>query len=272
MSHRLVGPRAARLIAALTGLVVVPGLALGVCARSLSVARPAAPPVGLAAARPAWLPLALVGAERTALPRPSPVPTQLPATASPTPTATDVATPSATPVPPTAFPTLDCPPPTDLPPTPTPESTPTGEPLGEGHEPPPAVLEVGGETHSSGVGTFCWPVTGMCVDYWAIVTPREPIRVAGALTGRLRLAPALAPDTLVMTVYPVTPDEDRADPGSPRRVWEPKQPGSTYMLLLERDQPVRIARPPGLYVIELFAAWKDLRADVDYGFLVEVTP
>jgi hypothetical protein len=281
MPHRVVRPRATRRIAALAAAVLVPGLALTVCGRTLSVARPAPLPAGLAAARPAWLPparnawlpLALVGAERTALSRPTAVPTEPPATVTPTPATTASATlaPTASAPPPAAFPTLDCPRPTDPSPSPTPEATPTGDPLGGDDQPPPAVLEVAGQSRRSGVGTYCWPVTRMCVDYWAVVTPREPIRVAGNLTGRLRLAPALAPDTLVMTVYPVTPDEDRSRPDSPYRYWEPTQPGSTYMLLHERDQAVRIARPPGLYVIEVFAAWKDLRADVDYGFLVEVT-
>ncbi|MDX1436182.1 MAG: SH3 domain-containing protein [Anaerolineales bacterium] len=138
--------------------------------------------------------------------------------------------------------------------------------------PPIALLQVGDEDQSSGIGTFCWPDVdsgiAICLDKLGLPTPQEPLEVTPPFTARISIPLPESPDTLSLDVIPVDP-EDQMDSEVDGLRWWPPNPGTQYDLPLEAPHELALSLNPGLYVFSVFAQWQDF-GDVNYGFLVEV--
>ena len=138
-------------------------------------------------------------------------------------------------------------------------------------EPPPAVLEVGGEEQVSGIGSFCWADPGegvaLCADMLGIVTPEEPLVALLPLTARFHLSPQEEAGELSLRVIRVSADDEILPSGEDWRAWS-GAPGDLYPLALERAPQIELNLAPGLYVLELFGRWEHW-GDASYGFLLE---
>jgi len=120
---------------------------------------------------------------------------------------------------------------------------------------------------TAGVGTFCWG--GGCVRKVGILTAVHPLVVTSPLSGTLALGLDAAPSHLALAVYPVT-EEDQVASGDDFRAWRPRQEGRQETVERKVEQPLRLVRDPGMYVLQLVAVWEgEGRGDVIYGFLVE---
>lgn len=109
-----------------------------------------------------------------------------------------------------------------------------------------------------------------------VVTPLEPITTTSPVRFRLRLRTPEVANTLVIYVHRVAsaPPQDEGRGQPLRYEWEDlpaSAADSRYPLLLRPEQAVTIARDPGFYVVELYAAWTEI-GEVQYGFFVEVRP
>ena len=157
--------------------------------------------------------------------------------------------------------------------TPAPTASPAGG--APAVEPPPAVLQVGGQEQVSGIGSYCWsrPTGGdtarsVCADMAGVPTAEQPLLVGAPFTATFRLTPPGLPDELALNVFAVTP-ADRVEPWPPgSRGWAFKQ-GESLDLPLEQQPSIELSLAPGRYVLALFGRWPSL-GDVTYGFLVEV--
>jgi hypothetical protein len=139
-------------------------------------------------------------------------------------------------------------------------------------KPPPAILTIGGQEQMSGIGTYCW--TGadvsICADMVGIPTAEGSLAAGSPFTATFRLEPEETPEELVLTVIPVTAEDEMERWADGSRSW-PYRPGETYTLPLEREPSVELSLEPGLYVLNL-QGWWDAWGDASYGFLVEVQP
>ncbi len=57
-------------------------------------------------------------------------------------------------------------------------------------QPPLAVLKIGGNEQTSGIGSYCWEETGkgVCADMIGIITPKEPLPASSHFTAHLCLS------------------------------------------------------------------------------------
>jgi hypothetical protein len=142
-------------------------------------------------------------------------------------------------------------------------------------KPPPAVLTIAGQEQFSGIGTHCWtapegtePSVAICADMIGIPTAEGPLAAVSPFVAAFQLEPEEAPVELVLTVIPVTEEDEMERWSDGSRSW-PYQPGETYTLPLEREPSIELSLEPGLYVLNL-QGWWDAWGDASYGFLVEV--
>jgi hypothetical protein len=141
-------------------------------------------------------------------------------------------------------------------------------------EPPSALLVIGDQEQSSGIGSYCWPDysegVALCLDKVGLPTTPNPLQVTGPFTTQFSIPFPDLPDTLSLTAIPVT-FEDQMESDSAGMRWWPPKPGDSFDLPLAPPHQLELNLEPGLYVLSVFAQWQDI-GDVLYGFLVEVLP
>ena len=143
-------------------------------------------------------------------------------------------------------------------------------------KPPPAVLTIEGQEQVSGIGTYCWngsaetAAVSICADMVGIPTAEGPLAAVSPFVAAFQLEPEETPRELVLTVIPVTEEDEMERWADGSRSW-PYQPGEQYTLPLERQPSIELSLEPGLYVLNL-QGWWDAWGDASYGFLVEVGP
>ena len=139
-------------------------------------------------------------------------------------------------------------------------------------KPPPAVLTIAGREQVSGIGTYCWngPDLSICADMVGIPTAEGPLAAVSPFTAAFQLEPQETPRELLLTVIPVTVEDEMETWADGSRSW-PYRPGDQYTLPLERRPSIELSLEPGLYVLNL-QGWWDAWGDASYGFLVEVQP
>ncbi len=139
-------------------------------------------------------------------------------------------------------------------------------------KPPPALLTIAGQEQFSGIGTYCWtgPDAAVCADMVGIPTAEGPLAAVSPFVAAFQLEPEEAPRELLLTVIPVTAEDEMERWADGSRSW-PYQDGERHSLPLERQPSVELALEPGLYVLHL-QGWWDAWGDASYGFLVEVQP
>ncbi len=102
-------------------------------------------------------------------------------------------------------------------------------------------------------------------------TAREPLLAADTpFTGHFHFAQSGPPESLTLSMRPVTPYDDLTGGAGGTRLWKSTS-GWAGEMPLKTDFEYRFMDGPGLYVISLSAYWKDL-GRVTYGFLVQVGP
>ena len=187
---------------------------------------------------------------------PTGIPTPTPDTKStPTPMATPITGPTALPVP---IPTL----------TLAPEPT-----LAVSPRPPSAVLTIGEQDQTAGLGTYCWSNdsgVGICADMYGLPTAQEPLIAESPLSAHFQFFLDRPAPPLELWVNPVTVNDQLDSEAEGLRWWQyNRELGAKFSLPLERETTVELSLEPGLYVFEVFADWTGL-GEVTYGFLVEV--
>ncbi len=148
------------------------------------------------------------------------------------------------------------------------EPTPSGE--SPQIEPPPAILTVAGKEQVSGIGTYCWTGSGVsiCADMVGIPTTEGALAATSPFVANFQLEPEETPEELMLTVIPVTAEDEMERWADGSRSW-PYLPGERYTLPLEREPSIELSLEPGLYVLNLQGWWRTW-GDASYGFLVEV--
>ena len=143
--------------------------------------------------------------------------------------------------------------------------------------PPPATLEIDGETQVAGVGSYCWSSpTGagesvsMCADKIGLPTVSDPLISSSPVTARLILPLDDPLKQLTLSVFQATSSHEvKLEVDTDQfRYWMPGA-GTNRELDLQTEQEIVLELDPGLYVFYVFAVWED-KGDVSYGFLVEV--
>lgn len=156
-------------------------------------------------------------------------------------------------------------------PSPTPEpATATPEPdvegFPDGSEPPPATLDVDGQTQEARIGSYCW--AQICVDMIGIPTPQEPLVVESPFTATVSFAFPEAPTEVGLAVFPATAEAELDENAQDARWWQPSGVDQQQLTpAMETD--VTLDLEPGLYVLHVFA-YLENEGDASYGFLVEV--
>lgn len=137
-------------------------------------------------------------------------------------------------------------------------------------EPPPAILEIDGKEQISGIGSYCWSGTwkALCADMIGIPTAQEPLIAGPTFTAHLRLPLQEPPYELQFNVVQVTEKDELTFDGRGWRWWRTNE-GGRFTLPLEREQDIELSLEPGLYVLSIYAWWKE-EGSASYGFLVEV--
>ncbi len=161
-------------------------------------------------------------------------------------------------------------------PTPEPEAGSTPLQPGPGAEarPPDAILRVGDREQVAGIGSYCWtdPGTGVgvCGDAIGLITPAEPLEVSSPSAATVELGLEQPPSRVVLRAIPVTAaDAIDSGGGFEGRAWQPTG-GRQLPLDPARTPSFELNLDPGLYVLDLQAAWGSINS-AGYGFLVEVT-
>ena len=164
-------------------------------------------------------------------------------------------------------------------PTATTTAGPTVEPLHA--SPPGATLTANGQTQAAGIGTYCWMTNGgkastsTCAEQVGVPTAREPLVIldASSFTGSFHLDNPTPPDSLILSVMPVTPASEISSSDAVHRLWRTGSGwGAGLPLKTEIDYPFQAAGFPngnGLYLAELNARWKNA-GSVTYGFLMQI--
>ena len=158
---------------------------------------------------------------------------------------------------------------------------PTLEPL---RVPPPgATLTVNGQTQAAGIGAYCWTtttgdaVTTACAKLDGVPTAREPLVIVEAATfnAHFQLENLTPPDSLLLSLAPVTPAREIPSADAGHRIWQsgegwgwaaglPLKTGIDYPF-----QAGEFVNGDGLYLAELHAHWNQ-SGDVTYGFLMQI--
>jgi len=137
-------------------------------------------------------------------------------------------------------------------------------------EPPPATLEIDGKEQISGIGSYCWMGTwkGLCADMIGLPTAQEPLIASPTFTAHLRLPLQESPSELQFNVVQVTEKDELTFNGRGWSWWRTNE-GGRFTLTLEREPDIELSLEPGLYVLSIYAWWKE-EGSASYGFLVEV--
>ncbi len=162
---------------------------------------------------------------------------------------------------------------------PAPQATPTAAAL-EVAQPPSLTLTINGLTQNSGTGSYCWNASPEkaagrvdCVDVAGIPTAAEPLVLADfPAEAEFRLETDRMPDSVILSVQPVTAAAELAGPDDAQRWW---QPGEGWSGSLPADNPFTYKFDKdefggnGLYVIQVHCVWQGV-GDAGYGFLVQI--
>ena len=147
--------------------------------------------------------------------------------------------------------------------------------------PPGAVLTVNGQTQTAGIGAYYWTtttgdaVTTACAKLDGVPTAREPLVIVEAATfnAHFQLENLTPPDSLLLSLAPVTPAREIPSADAGHRLWSPgKGWGAGLPLKTEIDYPFQageFVNGDGLYLVELHAHWNH-SGDVTYGFLMQI--
>ena len=147
-----------------------------------------------------------------------------------------------------------------------PIASPTAEPVPV--TPPAASLTVNGQTQPAGVGSYCWITnagnasTSTCAEQVGVPTSREPLVIldASSFTGSFHLDIPTPPDSLNLSVMPVTPASEISSADAAHRLWRTGGGwGAGLPLKTDIDYPFQAAEFPngnGLYLAEFNAQWK----------------
>jgi WD40 repeat protein len=164
-------------------------------------------------------------------------------------------------------------------PTTTTTASPKVEPLHA--SPPGATLTADGQTQAAGIGTYCWMTnagkasTSTCAEQVGVPTAREPLVIldASSFTGSFHLDNPTPPDSLNLSMMPVTPASEISSSDEAHRLWRTGSGwGAGLSLKTDIDYPFQAAEFPngnGLYIAELNAHWKNADS-VTYGFLLQI--
>jgi hypothetical protein len=145
-----------------------------------------------------------------------------------------------------------------------------------GETAPAAILILGEEKQTAGVGTSTWTVEkkGKQVktqhsDAFGLVTPAKPLSVTSPFTATLLLPIPVAPSRLEYGIKPASSDLQYGDASQEFINWQVpiENPGISLPLVMQQD--IAFSLVPGGYLLEVYAEWPDL-GGVDYGFLLEV--
>ena len=160
-----------------------------------------------------------------------------------------------------------------------PIASPTAEPAPV--TPPGATLTIDGQTQPAGIGTYCWITnagnasTSTCSEQAGVPTAREPLVIldASSFTGQFHLDIATPPDSLILSVMPITPASEISSADKVHRLWRTGSGwGAGLPLKTNIDYPFQaagFANGNGLYLAELNARWKNA-GSVTYGFLMQI--
>ena len=137
-------------------------------------------------------------------------------------------------------------------------------------EPPPAILKIDGKEQISGIGSYCWEGTwkALCADMIGIPTAQEPLTASSSFTAHLYLPLQEPPDELQFNVVQVTEKDELNFSARGWRWWRINE-GGRFTLPLENEPDIELSLKPGLYVLSIYAWWKE-EGSADYGFFVEV--
>lgn len=143
-----------------------------------------------------------------------------------------------------------------------------------GASPPPAILEIDGMEQSAGIGSNCWKVENetysLCADTIGVITPGKPLLTRSPFTAILRLPFQEPPEELEFNTFRVTDDDEVKVASNGVRAWSFKENAlNRYKRPFESEPEFNLSLLPGLYIINVFAKWKE-KGDVSYGFLVQV--
>jgi len=145
--------------------------------------------------------------------------------------------------------------------------------------PPGASLTVDGQTQLAGIGSYCWPnhigsnPQTECQNVPGLYTSSEPLVVSdsASFTGHFHLDAQAPPDSVGLSVAPISPGDEIPSTDITRRLWRfgngwgtdlPNESDAVYTF-----QP--FVQGDGLYLVELDTLWKS-SGSVDYGFLIQV--
>lgn len=141
--------------------------------------------------------------------------------------------------------------------------------------PRPMVLEVGGQTQTAAVGSYCWISVKQgtefkqdCAEFAGLPTPRQPLRMGSPASSRLRSPFPSTPKSLSLLILSIGADSQAVAQTNTTFTWKLK-PGQVQSLPLQPEPQFDLNLDDGLYVFDLQAAWQDL-GTVNYGFLVQV--
>ena len=137
-------------------------------------------------------------------------------------------------------------------------------------EPPPAILKIDGKEQISGISSYCWSGTwkALCADMIGIPTAQEPLIASQTFTAHLLLPLQEPPYELQFNIVQVTEKDKLTFNGRGWRWWRTNE-GGRFTLPLEREPDIELSLEPGLYVLSIYAWWKE-EGSASYGFLVEV--
>lgn len=143
-----------------------------------------------------------------------------------------------------------------------------------GASPPPAILKIDGNEQIAGIGDNCWKVENeifsACTDGPGIITQREPLLTRSPFTALLRLPLQESPEELYFSTYRVTDDDELKEFANGVRVWSfDSKEWYWHNLPSKNESDIDISLPPGLYVLDVDAKWKE-KGSISYGFLVQV--
>lgn len=144
--------------------------------------------------------------------------------------------------------------------------------------PPAPLMTIGEQIQVGGVGTFCWSDfdrgVSICADMIGIPTPIDPLVLDGYANRPFHVQFQLGDldriSDLVLSYAPVKPKHALPEvTNSPYQWWSVPVFFPSLILPPAQKVDVELSLTPGLYVLNLFAAWKG-RGGGSFGFLVEV--
>jgi hypothetical protein len=142
-------------------------------------------------------------------------------------------------------------------------------------EPPPAILQIGEAEQVSGISGYCWTVPGedhgICADGIGFGTQPEPLIVESPFVARFINQFSTPPDSLMLSVRPLEPEDKLPDEPGGMYWWRPSAEDQITKNPTPPHYEVELSLEPGLYLFNYFAMWGEI-GDVSYGFLVEVSP